>query len=133
MVNSKVYTASFLFENQKPFQTFTFGFNSRLAISSKANAHKMSFGTYYRNRLNSKIKDSDALMFTLGSDIFYDQNQRRIKIYYSYDLTISQLNNNSSGGSHELCLQMKFDDLIFLKAKASRNFKQRMHKCPMDL
>jgi len=133
MVNSKVYTASLIFENQKPFQTFTFGFSSRLPISLEANSHKMSFGTYYRNRFNSKIKDSDAIIFTLGSDIFYGQNKRRIKIYYSYDLTISQLNNNSSGGSHELSLQVKFDELIFLKAKASKNFKQRMHKCPSDL
>jgi len=130
---TKVYTASFIYEIQQPFQTFTFGFRYRLPISQEANSHKMIFGTYYRNRFNSKIKDSDAIIFTLGSDIFYGQNQRKIKIYYSYDLTISQLNNNSSGGSHELGLQMNFDDLIFLKAKASRNFKQRMHKCPSDL
>lgn len=132
--NIKVYSASFIFENQNPFQTFTFGLSSRLPISQEANSHKLTFGLYYRNRFtHSKIKHSDALIFTLGTDIFYGINKKRFKIYYSYDLTISQLGNNYSGGSHELSLQLKFDDLIFLKAKASKNFKQRMHKCPSDL
>jgi hypothetical protein len=132
--NFKVYTASFIIEQQKPFQTFTFGVSSRLPINKEANRHKLTFGLYYRNRLtHAKIKNSDAFIFALGSDIYYGINKKRFKIYYSYDLTISQLSNNYSGGSHELSLQFKFDNLIFLKAKASRNFKQRMHKCPSDL
>jgi len=131
--SNKVYTASFIFENQKPFQTFTFGINTRLPINQSANNHKLSFGTYYRSRLNSKIKNYDAIILTLGYDRFYEKNKPKFKIYYSYDLTTSQLNNKYSGGSHELSLQVKFDNLIFLKAKASKNFKQRMHKCPSDL
>lgn len=132
--NFKVYKTSFIFENQKPFQTYTFGLSSTLPMNKQANRHDLTFGLYYRNRLtHSKIKNSDALIFTLGLDIHYGINKKRFKIYYSYDLTISKLTNNYSGGSHELSLQLKFDDLIFLKAKSSRNFKQRMHKCPSEL
>ncbi|MEY3236414.1 MAG: hypothetical protein RI883_515 [Bacteroidota bacterium] len=52
---------------------------------------KYSLGIGYRNR--------DAFCFNIGWDI-----KNKFRIGYSYDVTVSKLNNGVSGGSHEFVL-----------------------------
>lgn len=66
-------------------------------------------GAWYRNR--------DAFILTIGI------NTGKFRLGYSYDVTISKLNNGVSGGSHEISLGFN------LKCKKSVQ-KFRMISCP---
>jgi type IX secretion system PorP/SprF family membrane protein len=65
------------------------GFN-QLNVGTYVKHGAMTVGTWFRNR--------DAFILTVGltSSVF--------KIGYSYDVTVSKLNNGVSGGSHEVSL-----------------------------
>jgi type IX secretion system PorP/SprF family membrane protein len=63
---------------------------SQLNIGTYVKYGNMQFGTWFRNR--------DALILTVGI------NTGTFKVGYSYDVTVSRLNNGISGGSHEVSL-----------------------------
>ena len=54
-----------------------------------------TFGTWFRNK--------DAFILSLGI------NTGNFKIGYSYDVTVSKLNNGVSGGSHEVSLGLNLN------------------------
>ncbi len=54
-----------------------------------------TFGTWFRNK--------DAFILSLGI------NTGTFKIGYSYDITVSKLNNGTSGGSHEVSLGLSLN------------------------
>jgi type IX secretion system PorP/SprF family membrane protein len=92
---------NFIYQYQNGFQ--------ELSIGTYVKHGAFSAGTWLRNR--------DAFILTIGI------NTGSFKLGYSYDVTISKLNNGVSGGSHEISMG------INLKCtKKPRSFK--MISCP---
>lgn len=61
-----------------------------LAIGTYIKYGAFSAGAWYRNR--------DAFILSIGVDT------GKFRLGYSYDITVSKLNNGVSGGSHEISL-----------------------------
>jgi type IX secretion system PorP/SprF family membrane protein len=90
-----------IYQNQNGFQ--------QLNIGAYLKYESFTIGAWYRNK--------DAFILTVGI------NTDKYRIGYSYDLTVSQLGNGVSGGSHEVSLG------INLKCKKpARDF--RRISCP---
>lgn len=90
-----------IYQNQNGFQ--------QLNIGAYLKYESFTLGAWYRNK--------DAFILTVGI------NTDKYRIGYSYDLTVSQLGNGVSGGSHEVSLG------INLKCKKpARDF--RRISCP---
>lgn len=90
-----------IYQNQNGFQ--------QLNIGAYLKYESFTIGAWYRNK--------DAFILTVGI------NTEKYRIGYSYDLTVSQLGNGVSGGSHEVSLG------INLKCKKpARDF--RRISCP---
>ncbi len=90
-----------IYQNQNGFQ--------QLNIGAYLKYESFTIGAWYRNK--------DAFIMTVGI------NTDKYRIGYSYDLTVSQLGNGVSGGSHEVSLG------INLKCKKpARDF--RRISCP---
>jgi len=80
--NSTSIMPNIIFQYQNGFQ--------ELNIGTYIKYGSFNFGAWYRNR--------DAFILTLGI------NTGKFKLGYSYDVTVSKLNNGVSGGSHEISL-----------------------------
>lgn len=90
-----------IYQNQNGFQ--------QLNIGAYLKYESFTIGAWYRNK--------DAFILTVGI------NTDKYRIGYSYDLTVSQLGNGVSGGSHEVSLG------INLKCKKpARDFRRL--SCP---
>jgi type IX secretion system PorP/SprF family membrane protein len=90
-----------IYQNQNGFQ--------QLNIGAYLKYESFTIGAWYRNK--------DAFILTVGI------NTEKYRIGYSYDLTVSQLGNGVSGGSHEVSLG------INLKCKKpARDFRRL--SCP---
>jgi type IX secretion system PorP/SprF family membrane protein len=71
-----------IYQNQNGFQ--------QLNVGAYLKYESFTIGAWYRNR--------DAFILTVGI------NTDKYRVGYSYDLTVSQLGNGISGGSHEVSL-----------------------------
>lgn len=80
--NSTSIMPNIIYQYQNGFQ--------ELNIGTYVKYGSFNFGAWYRNR--------DAFILTLGI------NTGKFKLGYSYDVTVSKLNNGVSGGSHEVSL-----------------------------
>jgi type IX secretion system PorP/SprF family membrane protein len=80
--NSTSIMPNIIYQYQNGFQ--------ELNIGTYIKYGSFNFGAWYRNR--------DAFILTLGV------NTGKFKLGYSYDVTVSKLNNGVSGGSHEISL-----------------------------
>jgi len=80
--NSTSIMPNIIYQYQNGFQ--------ELNIGTYIKYGSFNFGAWYRNR--------DAFILTLGI------NTGKFKLGYSYDVTVSKLNNGVSGGSHEVSL-----------------------------
>jgi len=66
-----------------------------IAIGTYVKYGAFNVGAWYRNK--------DAFILSIGVDT------GKFKLGYSYDITVSKLNNGVSGGSHEVSLGLKLD------------------------
>jgi len=76
-----------IYQYQNGFQEISIGTYVKYGV--------FTFGAWYRNR--------DAFILSLGI------NTNKFKIGYSYDVTVSKLNNGVSGGSHEVSLGLNMN------------------------
>lgn len=101
---------SFIYQQQQNFHQFNYGIYF--------NKTPMVFGLWYRQFLSSPVDGySDAVVLLAGFE--YD----KIKIGYSYDITVSKL-DNVSGGAHEISFTLKFNC-------PEKGPKYRAIKCPV--
>ncbi|MFM8597317.1 MAG: type IX secretion system membrane protein PorP/SprF [Flavobacteriales bacterium] len=99
--SSTYISPNIIYQYQNGFQ--------ELNIGAYLKYENFTLGAWYRNR--------DAFVMTVGI------NTDKFKIGYSYDLTVSQLGNGTSGGSHEVSMG------INLKCKKKpKNFRKT--SCP---
>ena len=80
--NSTSIMPNIIYQYQNGFQEINIGTYIKYGA--------FTFGAWYRNR--------DAFILTIGL------RTKQFKIGYSYDVTVSKLNNGVSGGSHEVSL-----------------------------
>jgi len=92
---------SVLYSYQQGFQQLNLGTYVKYA--------NFTAGTYFRNR--------DAFILTLGL------STDRFRLGYSYDVTVSKLNNGATGGSHEV-------SMAFLVACRKKPVSFRTIDCP---
>jgi type IX secretion system PorP/SprF family membrane protein len=101
------FNPAFLFENQAGFNTFTVGMNTSKSV--------LYVGAWYRNK-QSLIYDFQSLILTAGLKIPMVNEYSRMKLMYSYDLSLTSM--KGSGGAHEISLKFEFD-LIHLVRSSS--------------
>jgi type IX secretion system PorP/SprF family membrane protein len=84
-------------------------------------------GGWYR-----AFNNSDALIFDFGLIVGPDRkHSNKYKFYYSYDMTISNLSNSATGGSHEISISFYFDNsLNELKIGGKKHKKREKIPCP---
>ena len=87
--NGPSISPAFLFRYQKP--------TTQIDVGLYANLNPIVIGTWYR------VLDNDAAVFLVGLQ------QDRFSVGYSYDLTLSDMTNATSGGSHEISLVFTFN------------------------
>lgn len=67
---------------------------------------QMNVGTYVKHEkltMGLWFRSKDAFIMTLGV------NTGKFRLGYSYDVTVSRLNNGTSGGAHEISLGLNFN------------------------
>lgn len=98
IINKKIafLNPGFIYELQKPFQTFTLG--------SGFNVYPFRFGLWLRNRtfMTNDMYRFNSVIVSGGLDLPIASNQS-VRVEYSYDSTVSKL-EFSSGGAHEITL-----------------------------
>ena len=91
----------FLFEKQGPLNTYILGVNIRRL--------PLTGGIWLRNK-SINFKNLTDIIFLFGFQFsLNDDNSSRISVFYSYDVTVSKLNNHDSG-SHEIGITINFDN-----------------------
>jgi type IX secretion system PorP/SprF family membrane protein len=85
--NQTAIMPSIIYSYQNGFQ--------QLNVGTYVKYGAFTAGAWFRNR--------DAFILTLGV------NTEKFKIGYSYDVTVSRLNNGVSGGSHEISLGLNLN------------------------
>jgi type IX secretion system PorP/SprF family membrane protein len=102
------FSPGILFENQAGFNTFTLGMNVAKSV--------LFGGMWYRNK-QSQIYDYQALALVTGINIPMVNQYSRMKLMYSYDISITQM--KGAGGSHEITLRFEFDQIHFVKSRSA--------------
>lgn len=103
---SKSISPAIMFRNQGPF--------TQLDLGTYLTIEPVVFGVWYRGTFGQ----SDAIIGLIGL------RKGMFSFGYSYDLTISDLTNPISGGSHEVSLIVEFDRL-----ETKRSHRAKM-SCP---
>lgn len=100
----------FIYEKQGSLKSITVGFS--------LNRNPLTIGFWMRNKNLNPINTTD-LIFMFGYQfVLNDDLSSRISVYYTYDSTISKLNNHDSG-SHEIGIRANFDNFfIFNKCES---------------
>jgi len=97
-----------LYEYMTGFHTFTLGANISKSV--------LYLGIWYRNK-QSQIYNYQSLVLLSGINIPMVNKYSRLKLMYSYDISVTQMAGN--GGAHEITLRFEFDEIHLFKSKSS--------------
>jgi hypothetical protein len=95
-----------LFENQAGFNTFTLGSNISKSV--------LYAGAWYRNK-QSQIYSYQSLILLAGINIPMVNKYSRMKLMYSYDISMTQM--KGTGGTHEITLRFEFDQIHLIRSQ----------------
>lgn len=90
------------------FHTFNLGINIAKSV--------LYMGAWYRNK-ESQIYNYQSLILVSGINIPMVNKYSRLKLMYSYDVSITELTGN--GGAHEITLRFEFDQIHLFKSKST--------------
>ncbi|MCF8404824.1 MAG: PorP/SprF family type IX secretion system membrane protein [Bacteroidales bacterium] len=102
------YNPGILYENQAGFHTFTLGANVAKSV--------LYAGAWYRNK-QSQIYNYQSLVLMTGINIPMVNRFSRMKLMYSYDISITQM--TGTGGTHEITLRFEFDQIHLVKSQSA--------------
>lgn len=102
------FNPGLMYEYMSGFHTFTLGSN----IAKSA----LYTGIWYRNK-QSQIYNYQSVILVAGLNIPMVNKYSRLKIMYSYDVSITSM--SGTGGAHEITLRFEFDQIHLFKSKSS--------------
>lgn len=102
------FNPGLMYENMSGFHTFTLGSNISKSV--------LYTGIWYRNK-QSQIYNYQALILLAGVNIQMVNQYSRMKLMYSYDVSLTQM--KGTGGAHEITLRFEFDQIHLFKSKSS--------------
>jgi type IX secretion system PorP/SprF family membrane protein len=102
------FNPGILYEYMSGFHTFTLGSNLAKSV--------LYAGVWYRNK-QSQIYNYQSLILLTGLNIPMVNRYSRMKIMYSYDISLTQM--QGTGGAHEITLRFEFDQIHLFKSKSS--------------
>ncbi len=92
-----------IYEKQGTFSSYILGLS--------LNRNPLSIGFWIRNK-NFNPKNTTDLIFMFGYQFGLNENSSsRVSVFYTYDSTVSKLNNHDSG-SHEIGIRFNLDDFF---------------------
>jgi len=100
------FSPGLLFENQAGFNTFTLGSNISKSV--------LYAGAWYRNK-QSQIYSYQSLVLVAGVNIPMVNKYSRMKLMYSYDISVTQM--KGTGGTHEITLRFEFDQIHLIRSQ----------------
>lgn len=100
------FNPGILYENQSGFNTYTLGINISKSV--------LYGGAWYRNK-QSQIYNYQSLTLVTGINIPMVNRYSRLKLMYSYDVSITQM--TGTGGSHEITLRFEFDEIHLIRSQ----------------
>lgn len=102
------FNPGLLYEYMTGFHTFTLGVNIAKSV--------LYMGAWYRNK-QSQIYNYQSLVLVTGINVPMVNKYSRLKLMYSYDVSITELTGN--GGAHEITLRFEFDQIHLFKSKTT--------------
>jgi type IX secretion system PorP/SprF family membrane protein len=102
------FNPGLMYEYMSGFHTFTLGSNIAKSV--------LYVGIWYRNK-QSQIYNYQALILLTGINIPMVNKYSRMKLMYSYDLSINGM--TGTGGAHEITLRFEFDQIHLFKSQSS--------------
>jgi type IX secretion system PorP/SprF family membrane protein len=102
------FNPGLMYEYMSGFHTFTLGSNIAKSV--------LYTGIWYRNK-QSQIYNYQALILLAGLNIPMVNKYSRLKLMYSYDVSITSM--QGTGGAHEITLRFEFDQIHLFKSKSS--------------
>ena len=102
------FNPGIMVENMAGFNTFNLGMNVAKSV--------LYGGAWYRNK-QSMIYDYQSVILLAGINIPMVNDYSRMKLMYSYDISISGL--KGAGGTHEISLRFEFDQIHFVKSQSA--------------
>lgn len=100
------FNPGILYENQAGFNTFTLGINVSKSV--------LFAGGWYRNK-QSQIYNYQSLILVAGINIPMVNKYSRMKLMYSYDISVTEM--NGTGGTHEITLRFEFDQIHLIRSQ----------------
>lgn len=102
------FNPGILYENTSGFNTFCLGSNISKSV--------LYVGMWYRNR-QSQIYNYQSLTLLAGINIPMVNKYSRMKLMYSYDISVNGMQGN--GGTHEITLRFEFDQIHLVRSQDS--------------
>jgi type IX secretion system PorP/SprF family membrane protein len=102
------FNPGLLYEYMTGFHTFTLGANIAKSV--------LYLGAWYRNK-QSQIYNYESLILLAGIYAPMVNKYSRLKLMYSYDISITQL--AGAGGAHEITLRFEFDAIHLFKSRST--------------
>ncbi len=101
------FNPGLMYENLVGFHTFNLGGNISKSV--------MYVGAWYRNK-QSQIYNYQSVILLAGINIPMVNEYSRLKLMYSYDLSITSM--SGTGGAHEITLRFEFDQIHLFKSRS---------------